>query len=191
MEDVLDGSLRLLDICSTARDVFSQIKGCVLDIESSLRRKNGTESSITNEIEKYFILTEQLNRIPKKFFGNTKRMQQNDLGDRIPKKFFGNTRRMQQNDLGDMSGMLREVEAISLTIFESMYSLICPRNSKTKGWSLVSKMIQPNRVCFVDKIDDVLNDLIIYKSQAKAWVSFKCKRHYRVWRHWNQPCKKL
>ncbi|KAF5201325.1 hypothetical protein FRX31_009089 [Thalictrum thalictroides] len=39
VNDVLDGSLRLLEICSTTRDVFQQIKECVQDLQSSLEEK--------------------------------------------------------------------------------------------------------------------------------------------------------
>ncbi|KAK0581002.1 hypothetical protein LWI29_008732 [Acer saccharum] len=45
--------------------------------------------------------------------------------------------------------MLREVEEITFTVFESMLSLISgPRitSSKLSGWSVVSKLVQPKRI---------------------------------------------
>ncbi|KAL7207068.1 hypothetical protein ACSBR2_019711 [Camellia fascicularis] len=39
VDDMVDGYLRLLDVCSTAKDVFSQTKQDVQDLLSTLRRK--------------------------------------------------------------------------------------------------------------------------------------------------------
>ncbi|KAJ6736491.1 T23E18.15 [Salix viminalis] len=48
-EEVLNGSLLLLDMCSTTRDVFSSMKECLQELESSLRRRKGGESGFSSE----------------------------------------------------------------------------------------------------------------------------------------------
>ncbi|CAN1770808.1 hypothetical protein LINPERHAP1_LOCUS11711 [Linum perenne] len=39
--ELLDGSLRLLDLCSTAKDALSQIKESVFELQSAIRRRQG------------------------------------------------------------------------------------------------------------------------------------------------------
>ncbi|PON60576.1 hypothetical protein PanWU01x14_151880 [Parasponia andersonii] len=46
VQQVLDGSFRLVDVCGTTRDAFSQMKQCLQELQSSLRRKRGSESSL-------------------------------------------------------------------------------------------------------------------------------------------------
>ncbi|XP_027119950.1 uncharacterized protein [Coffea arabica] len=44
-EGVLDRSLRLLDICRVVRDIYSQMKESIQELESSLRRKRSGDLS--------------------------------------------------------------------------------------------------------------------------------------------------
>ncbi|TYI97088.1 hypothetical protein E1A91_D01G119000v1 [Gossypium mustelinum] len=103
VDDMLDGSLKLLDTCSSSKDALSQIKGCVRDFESSLRRKIRCKSSLVNEIREYFISRKQVNKIVCNCFGNMKRMQKSNA-----------TLVERDNDLVALASMLNEVEAVKL-----------------------------------------------------------------------------
>ncbi|XP_052486448.1 uncharacterized protein LOC105786806 [Gossypium raimondii] len=103
VDDMLDGSLKLLDTCSSSKDALSQIKGCVRDFESSLRRKIRCKSSLVNEIREYFISRKQVNKIVCNCFGNMKRMQKSNA-----------TLVESDNDLVALASMLNEVEAQEL-----------------------------------------------------------------------------
>jgi hypothetical protein len=64
IEESLERSIRLLDVCGTTRDVFSQMKECVQELESSLRRKRCGESSCSeNEVGAYMISRKRLNKV--------------------------------------------------------------------------------------------------------------------------------
>ncbi|KAL3603236.1 hypothetical protein D5086_004095 [Populus alba] len=52
-EELLNGSLLLLDVCGTTRDVFSSMKECLQLLESSIRRRKGGESGLATEVEAY------------------------------------------------------------------------------------------------------------------------------------------
>ncbi|XVF35858.1 hypothetical protein REPUB_Repub19eG0007500 [Reevesia pubescens] len=165
VEDMMDGSLKLLDICSSSMDALSQIKGSVQDLESSLRRRNGCESSLANEIRKYFISRKQVNKFVCKCFGNMKRMQKSNAT-------------ITDNNHGFVAlvGMLKELEAVSLTVFKSLLSFVYSQKSKSNGWSVVSKLIQSKRVSgeIEDKeykLDDALEALIKNKSGKSIDVS--------------------
>ncbi|EEF52831.1 uncharacterized protein LOC8267881 [Ricinus communis] len=138
VQDILDGSVRLLDICSTTKEVLSQVKCCLQDLESSLRRNNGCQSRLENEIKKYMVSREKVHKIVEKCLGNLKKLQKCNLAvrDKGP-------------DLEAIVSILREVEGISLATFESFLSSICPPKARAKTacrWSLITKLIQSKHV---------------------------------------------
>ncbi|KAL6214125.1 hypothetical protein ACLB2K_013563 [Fragaria x ananassa] len=52
--ELLDGSLRLLDVCSSATDSLLQTKECIQDLLSITRRRRAKESGVlTTEVRKY------------------------------------------------------------------------------------------------------------------------------------------
>ncbi|KAJ7005677.1 hypothetical protein NC653_005101 [Populus alba x Populus x berolinensis] len=57
VDEVLDRSLRLLEVCGATKDIFSQMKECLKDLESSILRKRG-ESSLAGDVEAFMISLE-------------------------------------------------------------------------------------------------------------------------------------
>ncbi|KAK9287273.1 hypothetical protein L1049_015686 [Liquidambar formosana] len=53
VDDLLDGSLRLFDVCSTARDALSQTKEHAQELQSIFRRRRGNEVGIAKEVGEY------------------------------------------------------------------------------------------------------------------------------------------
>ncbi|KAF8377730.1 hypothetical protein HHK36_031114 [Tetracentron sinense] len=144
VDEMLDGSLMLLDLCGTTRDVFSQMKECVQDLESSLRRRKGGEFSLANIVGAYLISRKKVNKVIRKCFGDLKRVEKHTFSAPVDR----------DRDLVAMVSMLREVEAITLSVFESLLSFVYgPKaRSKQSGWSLVSKLMQTKRVsCEVEQ----------------------------------------
>ncbi|KAK9944337.1 hypothetical protein M0R45_009910 [Rubus argutus] len=47
--EILDGSVRLLDVCNSAKDALVQIKESMQDLQSIIRRKRGDETGLTTE----------------------------------------------------------------------------------------------------------------------------------------------
>ncbi|XVE93975.1 hypothetical protein REPUB_Repub01dG0240600 [Reevesia pubescens] len=54
VNELLDGSLRLLDLCTTAKDVVLQTKKSSQEIQSVLRRRRSGEVELVSEVRKYF-----------------------------------------------------------------------------------------------------------------------------------------
>ncbi|XP_017981161.1 PREDICTED: LOW QUALITY PROTEIN: uncharacterized protein LOC18591673 [Theobroma cacao] len=164
VEDMLDGSLRVLDICSLSKDALSQIKGCLQDLESSFRRRTGCESSLANEIRKYFISRKQVSKIVCKCFGNMKRMQKRNAA--TPEN---------DHDFVAVVSVLKEVEAVSLSVRVSI--VIClPPKIKVNWLVLGLKLIQSKRLsCEIedkeDKIDHTLEALIKNKTSKSIDVT--------------------
>ncbi|KAH7567041.1 hypothetical protein JRO89_XS07G0009700 [Xanthoceras sorbifolium] len=135
VEEILDGSLRLVDVCGTTRDLFSQIKECVQELESSLRRKRGDESNMADQVSAYMISKKKLSKSIGKLSQNLKRMK---------KKSASNE---EFNQVVAIS-TLTQVEDMSLEVFESLLSMISSSKggSKSNGWSLVSKYLKSKQV---------------------------------------------
>nr|DAD46015.1 TPA_asm: hypothetical protein HUJ06_004245 [Nelumbo nucifera] len=53
VSEVLDTSVKLLDVCGTTRDLLLQMKQSVQDLQSGLRRRKGEESSLQSCIDAF------------------------------------------------------------------------------------------------------------------------------------------
>ncbi|KAK2660860.1 hypothetical protein Ddye_007393 [Dipteronia dyeriana] len=159
VEDVLDGSLRLLDMCGNTRDLFSYAKSCAQELESSLRRRNVCEFSLANEIDKYMISRKKVDKMVRKCSSNLK-------DDNLAISD-------QELVVVAIVDLLREVESVSFTLFNSLLSFVSPYKARSKsstGWFLVSKFIQSKRASCeeqeneeldsLEKLDCVLYDLV-------------------------------
>ncbi|KAI6688432.1 hypothetical protein NL676_025260 [Syzygium grande] len=140
IEQSLDGSIRLLDFCGTIRDGFSQMKECMQELESSLRRKRGGDSGLASEVESYIKSKKRLQKVMSKISGNLKRVEKKKKDSSKEAAF----------------SMIREAEDISLSVFESLLCLLSGPNakSKTNGWSLVSKLVPSKHISCEENVND-------------------------------------
>ncbi|KAK1351711.1 DUF241 domain-containing protein [Heracleum sosnowskyi] len=124
-EDVLGASVRLLDMCNTTKDAFSQMRASVQDLESSFRRR---EANVSSKIGSYLICMKKVNKMVSKCFVSLKKSQDK-----------------RSNEASVIVNLLKEVEQVSLTVVESLFSSVFPANktSKQNRWSMVFK---PTRV---------------------------------------------
>ncbi|KAJ4966349.1 hypothetical protein NE237_018198 [Protea cynaroides] len=166
VDEVLDGSLRSLDVCGTTRDVLSQMKECVADLQSSLRRIRG-ESGLANEIEAFNLSRKKVTKVVSKCLGDLRKLQKQRIFSSLLDR---------NHDIVAMVSVLREVEAITLSIFESQLSFISGQKamSRPNGWSLVSKLMNKKPVscdgketerCGFEKVDATLGALLGHKTQ--------------------------
>ncbi|CAL2279814.1 unnamed protein product [Prunus armeniaca] len=129
--ELLDGSLRLLDVCSGAKDAIFQTKECVQDLQSIIQRTRGGESgSLTSEVRKYLTSRKMVKKTIQKAMKNLKGIENRST--------FSSPN--QDNESIAIVNKLREVEAVTLAVFESLLSFISGPKSQPSSWSLVSKM---------------------------------------------------
>uniref|UniRef100_A0A6N2LD60 Uncharacterized protein n=1 Tax=Salix viminalis TaxID=40686 RepID=A0A6N2LD60_SALVM len=150
-EEVLNGSLLLLDMCSTTRDVFSSMKECLQELESSLRRRKGGESGFSSEVESYMMSRKKIEKTIRRCFKNLKSTEKN-IASAV-----------------DAVSMLREVRETSLEIFQSLLSFVsqAKARSSSHGWSVVSKLFQSKRVsCEAEasELEKIDAELLVLKS---------------------------
>ncbi|KAM7257031.1 hypothetical protein ACFE04_012772 [Oxalis oulophora] len=155
-ESVLDGSLRMLDLCGTTRDVFSQTKESLQGLQSSLRRNRGSESSLKNEISQYMESKKKLSKVVNNCLKNLK---------------------ISQKKNPETTGVIRtieEIEEISISVFESLLCFISVPKSRL-NWSMVSKLMKSKRASITkDDTNEIVkmeSKLIELRSNPKGIVN--------------------
>ncbi|OIW11076.1 hypothetical protein TanjilG_22883 [Lupinus angustifolius] len=134
VEDIVDGSLRLLDICGITRDTMLQIKENVQALHSAIRRRKG-DSSIARSVAEYNSFTKKVKKNAKKLITSLKQMDSN----------FGVSPLLNQDqDLAALIRVLREVIAMNMSIFQSLLTFLVFPSSKSKvtKWLMVAKLMQ-------------------------------------------------
>lgn len=150
VDELLDGSLRLLDMCSSAKDALIHTKECVRELHSAIRRRSGVEV----EAKKYLASRKVVKRA-------------------IQKVLSIESKRNTTVDTTATVSLLKEVEAISLRLFESLLFLISGKKTKTKSsWSILSKrQVSPEVDADLNEfsnMDCILNSVTCQKTR-------KCK----------------
>lgn len=133
VQELLDGSLVLLDVCSIAKDSLLQIKESGLELQSVLRRRRGGEFGF-DEIKKYM----NFRKLIKKAINKTLKIL------KVKEICIAN------EDHEDKSAikMLKEAEQVTLTVFRSLLSFVLgPKTwSKQSSWSVVFKLMQSHKI---------------------------------------------
>ncbi|KAM6541123.1 hypothetical protein CsatB_005570 [Cannabis sativa] len=159
LNEILDGSLRLLDICNTAKDALLLTKESTQELQSILRRRRSGEMELTSEIKKFLASRKVMKKTLRKALEN--------------KSTFSSLKKEQLSS--ETVSMLREVESMAVAVFESLLSFISgPKSSSS--WSLVTKMMNNKRVAAEDvnesndftSADAALNLLITAKKVKKS-----------------------
>ncbi|KAF8022610.1 hypothetical protein BT93_F0199 [Corymbia citriodora subsp. variegata] len=128
-EELLDGSLQLLDVCEYVREAFSQMKECVQELNSSFQRRKRRDSSFAYEVEAYINSRKKLNKVITKYLRNSKK---------APNKGPHNEA---------ILSILREAGEISLSVFQSLLGFLALTSAspKSRSWSLLSKLLEAKR----------------------------------------------
>ncbi|WOG99808.1 hypothetical protein DCAR_0519164 [Daucus carota subsp. sativus] len=156
-EEALGASIRLLDLCNLTKEAFSQMRASVQDLESSLRRR---EADVSSKIGSYLICMKKVNKMVSKCLASFKKSQNKKC-----------------HETSATVSLLREVEEVSITMFESLFSSVFPakETSKQNRWSLVFKSKQSKRVHEVSegKVEEMQMDIeAIYKQKINMESDF-------------------
>ncbi|KAI5647736.1 hypothetical protein M9H77_33741 [Catharanthus roseus] len=157
-DELLDGYLRLLDACSATRDLFSQTKQSIQELLSALRRKD------SDELSGYLTSRKNSKRIIQKALTELRSIRRRRSVIATEK----------ENETVATLSMLKEVETITLTMFESFLSQLYGRKKQT-GWSLVSKLTstgvsnqeEEKNTNELEKVDNTLKFIISQKQSNK------------------------
>jgi hypothetical protein len=165
VEELLDGSLRLLDVCSAAKDALIHTKECARELQSIMRRRARGDVGIEREVRKF--LTSR--KVVKKAIQKALKGMEGKHADK-------------NHEMLPMVSTLREIETVTLSVFESLLSFVAgPRlQSKLSSWSLVSKLVLPKRVAHeieetaaseFEKVEAALHSLITHKTTKSDFIT--------------------
>ncbi|KAK4390894.1 hypothetical protein Sango_2152700 [Sesamum angolense] len=129
VNELLEESLRLVDLCGFSRDVVCLTKESIQDLESAIRR-NGGEKATPDHINAYVASRKKINKMVNKCIKNLKSLNQSST------------------PLPAIGTMLKETEALDFSVLKSVLILLSgeKEGSKQRSWSLLSKFAQTKRV---------------------------------------------
>ncbi|CAN4083525.1 unnamed protein product [Withania somnifera] len=138
VDDLLDKSVRLLDVCGTARELVSQYKENVRDLQSSLRRRKG-DSTTDDSVVRFTSFSKKIKREAKKLALTLKQMDQETA---VPVLLDAD------QDTIAATRALREANAVCISIFQMLFSFLClpPLKPKQSKWSLLSILVHKERI---------------------------------------------
>ncbi|GMI86319.1 hypothetical protein like AT4G35690 [Hibiscus trionum] len=149
VDALLDGYVRLLDVCGIARDYMFRVKEHVRALQSALRRRKG-DSSIENSILRYMSFRKEIKKNAKKLITELKRMDDGlDVSSCLD----------QDHHFSAVVRVLRQVNGINTSVFRSLFSFLSAPvpPKRTRRRSLVAKLMHKgvNAIACEEKQDNV------------------------------------
>ncbi|XP_050377264.1 uncharacterized protein LOC126794556 [Argentina anserina] len=142
MDELLDGSVKLLDVCGITRDFMLQVKEHVSALQSALRRRKG-DSSIETSIANYTSFSKKMRKDAKKLISQLKQANNKIVSKPLE----------QDQHLAAVIRVLRQVCAKNMSIFQSLLVFLAYPVSKSSKWSLVSKLMHKGVVACESQAD--------------------------------------
>ncbi|XP_021286402.1 uncharacterized protein LOC110418102 [Herrania umbratica] len=139
-DDLVDGLLLLLDVCGTAKDVLSQAKEHVQDLQSMLRRRRADEFELAKEVGEYLGSRKKAKKLIHKVLKDLKTKRTCSP----PEK---------GNDTMTMVNMARQIQGVTLTTLQSLLFYVSglKPQSKLSSWALVSNLMRSTHVACIDE----------------------------------------
>ncbi|KAL7155616.1 hypothetical protein ABFS83_03G088000 [Erythranthe nasuta] len=147
INELLEGSLKLVDLCALSREIVSLTKESVQDLESSIRRnKAGTATSA--DVSAYVASRKKIAKMVNKSIKNLKSFDHKSTTD------------------NNLWTMLKEAESHDLSVLKSVLTLLSGENetSSKTSWSLLSKFTTQNSRVYSESGAEDLSSLNIQKS---------------------------
>ncbi|CAK8540074.1 unnamed protein product [Lathyrus sativus] len=135
VEELLDGSVKILDICGITRDTVLDIKENVKTLHSSLRRRKG-DSSIETSVAEYNFFTKRMKKNVTKLIASLKQMES---------KFGASTLLNQDQEVVSVIRVVREVIVMNMSIFQSILSFLASKSKATK-WLKMAKLMHKRTI---------------------------------------------
>ncbi|CAK8561906.1 unnamed protein product [Lathyrus sativus] len=162
IQEVLDSSMRILDVCGITRDTVLQIKENIQALHSSLRRKKG-DSCVETSVAEYKFFTKKMKKNVNKLITSLKHMDTK----------LGLSPNLElDHHLSSVIRVLREVITMNLSVFQFILSFLTVSSSKSKAtkWLLVSKLIHKGVITCEDN-SEIANELQCVEASLSILIS--------------------
>ncbi|WJX61223.1 hypothetical protein P8452_46338 [Trifolium repens] len=159
VEELLDGSMKILDVCGITRDTMLQVKENVQSFHSSLRRRKG-DSNIETSVIEYNLFTKKMKKNVTKLIKSLKQMES---------KFGASSILNQDEEVVGLIRVLREVIVMNISIFQSVLSfLVGSSKSKATKWLNVAKLMHKRVVSSCEDNLENFNELKCVKASLST-----------------------
>ncbi|KAK4429467.1 hypothetical protein Salat_1247200 [Sesamum alatum] len=159
VEDALEGSVELLDSCSTIRELVQMMRENVRALQSAFRRKGLDYSSIQNDINSYLCFRKKMNKCVAKNLKKLKNLEIKNGSNDTDQSFIK---------------ALREVTGLNAAVLKSVLMFLSWPTAKNGGWNLVSRLMLNKSVSSVKEHSVVSEvgcvDLALNSSNSKVVV---------------------
>ncbi|XP_028765758.1 uncharacterized protein LOC114723699 [Neltuma alba] len=138
VDELLDGSLRLLDACTSVKDALLHTKECTRELHSIVRRQRRRgEMELLVEAKKFLTSRKVVKKAILKALVNLKRGESKCTSSLTNK----------DSEMMALLSLLKDGEVITLSVFESLLRYISgTTQSKVGSWKIVSKLIHGKRI---------------------------------------------
>lgn len=130
VEETLDGYLTLVDTCGTAREFVLQSKQDMQDLLSVLRRRRDVD-----DLREFLASRKRAKKTIQKSLKNISSFKSRSTCLALEKN---------QETVAVVS-MLKEAESVTLDLIEALLANISGNSQKTRGWSLVTRLIHSRK----------------------------------------------
>ncbi|WJX55864.1 hypothetical protein P8452_41585 [Trifolium repens] len=159
VEELLDGSMKILDVCGITRDTVLQVKESVQSLHSSLRRRKG-DSDIETSVIEYNLFTKKMKKNVTKLIKSLKQMES---------KFGASSILNEDQEVVGLIRVLREVIVMNISIFQSILSfLVGSSKSKATKWLNVAKLMHKRVVSSCEDNLENFNELRCVKASLST-----------------------
>ncbi|XP_059310828.1 uncharacterized protein LOC132062231 [Lycium ferocissimum] len=154
LDELLEGYLKILDVCATIKDLLSNEKQNGQDLLSALRRRRNMD-----DISSYLTPRKKSKKMIRKLFKNLKSMmKENNFTSKKP-------------ETSAIVGELQDVQLVTLGLFKALLSYFNGTGSQSSNWTLLSK-IMPSKSEEVeanefDNVDAALCSLFSHNKTSK------------------------
>ncbi|XP_051124450.1 uncharacterized protein LOC127246871 [Andrographis paniculata] len=119
--ELLEESLRLMDLCGFSRDILSLSKGSIQELQSTIRRSRG-ESSLADVLNAYRTSRKTIIKTVNKFVKNFNSLKKNNT------PFMG-----EDSDMKAVFEMLRETTGFGFSILKSVLMFLSGEDGSSKN----------------------------------------------------------
>ncbi|XP_068645283.1 uncharacterized protein [Aristolochia californica] len=170
IEETLDGSLRLLDVCGTVKDAMSQMKMHLRDFQSALRRKGREDSDIDKKISVYFNSRKHIKKEIRNGLIAIKRAEEQWKSSLIPDK---------DDQLCAVISVLRKARLITVSILESLLIVISASKTTSFKHYIFQRWMDKGRVACEGQ-EETVNEVKKLDASLSALYSKKCGKQGEV-----------
>ncbi|KAI3722889.1 hypothetical protein L2E82_34068 [Cichorium intybus] len=153
VDELMEESVMLLDVCGSIRDMLSEIKNHSTDLLCALRRRKGY-LNIQSSIAKYNCFRKKMKKDVRVLVAGLKQVDNMTSGYSV----------VVDSDNHQLAAMVKAVMGVvdmTVSVFDSFLMFLSVPNSKPNRWSLVvSKLIHKGVVaCETQQEHEILNEL--------------------------------